>query len=255
MTRSSSAGIWAGCDGESRVRRLALLVWRAVEAQHQVSTRKLVDSAEEQALLEELIDRAKPPDPTGGRRHYLLTTPFRYPPLRHGSRFGTRGERGIWYGAEGVRTVFAEVAYYRFLFLDGTSADLGVVQTALTLFAVRISTAHGIDLTAAPFDRHRRQLSSRASYAETQRLGADMRGAGVAAFRYESARDVAGGVNVGVLDAAAFGRSRPSRLRTWHCTATRERVEMQKQDHFERASHAFPRTDFLVAGVLPSPAP
>src|SRR5215208_6155464 len=106
-----SSSIWTQCAGDSELRPLRLTPWRAVEAQHQVSTRKLVDSVEEQHLLEDLIDRAKPPDRTAGRVHYLLATPFRYPPLRHGSRFGTRFERGLWYGAESPRTMFAEVAY------------------------------------------------------------------------------------------------------------------------------------------------
>ena len=95
-----SSNIWTRCAGTSEFQPLALSPWRAVEAQHLVSTRKLVDSADEQILLEELIDRAKPPDRTGGTHHYLLSTPFRYPPLRHGSRFGSRHERGIWYGSE-----------------------------------------------------------------------------------------------------------------------------------------------------------
>ena len=127
-----SSSIWTQCAGDSELRPLRLSPWRAVEAQHQVSTRKLVDTLEEQQLLEELIDASKPPDATRGRLHYLLATPFRYPPLRHGSRFGTRQERGIWYGAETRRTLFAEVAYYRLIFLEGTRADLGAVVTQLT---------------------------------------------------------------------------------------------------------------------------
>jgi len=117
-----SSSIWTRCAGDSEIRPLHNSPWRVVEAQHQVSTRKLVDSAEEQALLEDLIDRVKPPDATGGRLHYLLFTPFRYPPLAHGSRFGGRHERGIWYGSVERRSAFAEVAYYRLLFLEGTQA-------------------------------------------------------------------------------------------------------------------------------------
>jgi len=83
-----SSSIWTQCAGDSRLRSLDVDAWRVVEAQHQVSTRKLVDTAAEQSLLEELIDGVKPPDRTGGALHYLLATPFRYPPLRHGSRFG-----------------------------------------------------------------------------------------------------------------------------------------------------------------------
>jgi hypothetical protein len=101
-------------------------------------------------LLEELIDRAKPPERTRGRMHYLLFTPFRYPPLRHGSRFGTRHERGIRYGSESLRTALAEVAYYRFLFLDATSADLAPLATELTAYSVRTRTQTGYDLFRPP---------------------------------------------------------------------------------------------------------
>src|SRR5215831_671335 len=132
-----SSSIWTRCAGDSELKQLRLAPWRSVEAQHQVSTRKLVDSVEEQMLLEELIDHVKPRDVTLGRLHYLLATPFRYPPLPHGSRFGGRHEPGIWYGSETRRTMFAEVAYYRLVFLDGTRADLGVITTQLTAFGVR----------------------------------------------------------------------------------------------------------------------
>ena len=133
-----SSNIWTRCAGDSELRALRASPWRAVEAQHQVSTRKLVDSADEQALLEELIDRAKPPDMTGGKTHYLLATPFRYPPLRHGSRFGTRHERGIWYGSETRAAVFAEVAYYRLLFLEGSRANLETWNCTATRESVEL---------------------------------------------------------------------------------------------------------------------
>lgn len=81
-----------------------------------------------------------------------------------------------------------------------------------------------------------------------------MREAGVEAFRYGSARDVQGGTNVGVFSPRAFGRNRPKRFETWHCVATRERVEVRKLDWFERVTHTFPRSDFLVSGQLPAPA-
>lgn len=247
------SSIWTQCAGDSEIRALRLAPWRAVEAQHQVSTRKLVDSAEEQELLEELIDEAKPPDPTAGRAHYLLATPFRYPPLRHGSRFGMRHERGLWYGSESRATAFAEVSYYRLLFLEGTHADLGMVTTQLTAFTVHVRTARGADLVVPPFDAHRAAIASPVRYADTQLLGSEMRAAGVEAFRYPSARDPAAGVNVGVFVPAAFGRAKPRELQTWHCTATRELVEFAKRDYFGREVHAFARQVFLVDGSLPSP--
>ena len=249
-----SSSIWTQCAGASEIRPLRRSPWRAVEAQHQVSTRKLVASVEEQELLEELIDGAKPPAAAPARIHYLLSTPFRYPPLRHGSRFGTRYERGLWYGSERRETVFAEVAYYRLVFLEGTAADLGTVTTQLTVFTVHVRTVRGVDLVVPPFASHRAAIASAVSYAQSQALGAAMREAGVEAFRYPSARDPDGGVNVGVFDPAAFGRARPRELETWHCTASPAGVELLKRDYFGRAAHRFERGQFLVADALPAPA-
>ena len=249
-----SSSIWTRCAGDSRLGALSLSPWRVVEFQHQSSTRKLVDSYEEHALLEEMIDRVKPPDQTGGRMHYLLFTPFRYPPLTHGSRFGGRRERGIWYGSEDRRTAFAEVAYYRMLFLEGTRAELGTVETALTAFIARVRTARGIDLVSPPFAEHRKVIASPTSYASSQALGTAMRAAGVEAFRYPSARDADDGVNVGVFVPAAFGNAKPRAVETWHCAATRIRVEVTRGDYSRREIFAFPREQFLVKGELPAPA-
>lgn len=249
-----SSSIWTRCAGDSEQRTLRLAPWRVVESQHQVSTRKLVDSADEQGLLEAFIDGVKPPDLTGGRLHYLLFTPFRYPPLRHGSRFGTRHERGIWYGSVTRRTAFAEVAYYRLLFLAGTSAVLDPLFTPLTVFSVRMRSGRAIDLVGPPFDAHRRAIASPVRYAATQALGGAMRASGVELFRYPSALAADGGVNVGAFSPAVFGSAKPHGFETWHCTATRDVVEVARSDWFTRETLVFPRGQFVVGGVLPAPA-
>jgi hypothetical protein len=248
------SSIWTQCAGVSEIGVLRLDAWRVVESQHQISTRKLVDSDSEQQLLEQLIEQAKPPVSVAANLHYLMFTPFRYPPLPHGSRFGTRAEPGIWYGSETLRGAFAEVAYYRLVFLEGTSADLGLLEAELSAFRVGIDSARSIDLTVLPFAQHRHILASPSQYAETQLLGRAMREAGVEAIRYDSARDVQGSVNVAVLAAVAFARSQPDRLESWHCVATQAHVEFMRRDYFQRSTHLFPRTDFLVRGLLPAPA-
>ncbi len=249
--------LWQSLDGARRVRRLSLTAVRAVEGQHRVSTRKLVDSDEEQRVLEELIDRGKPPLPRlpgVERLHYLLSTSFRYPPLRHGSRFGTRAEIGIWYGSCSHRTVFAEVAYYRLVFLEGTSAQLGRLMVELTAFEVAIAAKRGVDLTRSPFLEHAPQISSKTSYATSQRLGGDMREAGVQAFVFRSARDVEGGNNVGLFDPTAFVTRAPRKLETWLCVAEKSGAEVSRKDFFRRESFRYPRSDFEVRGKLPMPA-
>lgn len=250
-----SFNIWMQCAGASERRALRVTAWRVVEAQHQLSTRKLVDSAAEQELLEELIESVKPRNVASDKVHFLLFTPFRYPPLRLGSRFGTRHERGIWYGSEVQRTAFAEVSYYRLLFLQGTHADFDALSTTLTAFTTLMQSAQAVDLASAPFNTYHDRISSPNSYTESQALGAAMREDGIELFRYSSARDSQGGCNVAAFSHLVFHRAKPRNFETWHCTATQDLVEFLRPSFVgKRERLAFTRSQFEVDGVLPSPA-
>jgi hypothetical protein len=66
---------WTTPAVASEARPAALDLWRAVEAQHVASTMALVDTVAEQAVLERLIERSKPPVPRQVARlnlHWLL---------------------------------------------------------------------------------------------------------------------------------------------------------------------------------------
>ncbi len=254
-----SPSIWTRCAGRTRSTRIECRPWRVVEGQHLLSTRHLVDSAAEHDLLERLLDDAKPPLPKGpgfAGLHHLLFTPFRYPPLRHGSRFGTRGERSLWYGAEQLETAQAEYAYYRRVFFAGTTAWLLPNTIAVTAFRAGVETRRGIDLTRAPFEAHRGRLTSKREYAETQRLGGEMRGAGVEAVRYHSARCPKGGACLGLFTPAAFAARTPLRpAQNWQCTVTAQQdVEYRRQGVAGVERVDFPCATFLVDGELPQPA-
>lgn len=229
--------------------------WRVVEAQHVISTRKLVESDEEQALLEELLERAKPPMPPATEPlHYLLSAPFRYPPLRHGSRFATRFEPSLWYGSLELGTAFAEVAYYRLLFLEGTEAAIEPLVVELSAFQARVRTERFVDLCSETFASLHERLRAPASYADSQALGAALRAQGVEVFHFPSARDPDGGTNVGLFTPRVFARRRPTVPRTFRCVATKERVEIVRRDYFAHERHVFERSIFLVDGALPLPA-
>lgn len=263
-----SRSIWMRCEGSSKLRALDAEVWRVVESQHIVSTRKLVDSDAEQALLEELIEKVKPPMPPGpafANLHYLLMTPFRHPPLRYGSRFGTSSERGIFYGSLELSTCFAEVSYYRLLFLAGTTADLSPVTVELTAFAARAKTKRGVDLSRTPFRAFERDLTSKTSYRATHALGRDMRAAGVTMFYFVSARAPGRKKNVGVFEPCFTGGG-PKKLETWICTADVTKVELTKKTFgvglgAQRETRGetprtlrFERAHFEVAGALVTPS-
>ena len=249
--------IWTQCWGKSNFRQLNLTPWRIVEAQHVTSTRKLVDSEEEQQILEEEIDRVKPPlpDDTEFRgMHYLLFTPFRYPPLPHGSRFGTRQERSLWYGSEEVRTAQAEVAYYRLLFFAGSSAIFENTELRLTAFTASVFSETGIDLTTVPFSKFEKYISSKSDYSSSQKLGLQMRNDDVEVIRYVSARDRKKGINVALFTSKAFRSKNPTASQTWVCIAGSDRVEFTRSDLLSNEHAVFKKTDFVVDGKLPAPA-
>jgi hypothetical protein len=245
---------WAAVVGAARPLRLGGTLLRLVESQEQVATNALVRSLDRQAVLEDMLEATKPPRRRGtGPLHYLLATPFRYPPLKHGSRFGTRSEPSLFYGSRETRTVLAEAAYYRFVFWSGMArAPAGKLDTQHTLFGAAWRTEHGLQLQAPPFDRYRARLASPTDYRASQALGSAMRAAGIAAFEFVSARDPQGGLNVALFTPAAFARKAPVSQDAWLCELSGERVRF-------RAVHGgvpydFPRTLFEIDGRLPWPA-
>src|SRR3954464_5652255 len=106
---------WTPAALSSERRRLAGGCWRLVEAQHRVSTMKLVDTLAEQSLLETIVDASKPPlPPECVHLHYLLSTPFRYgAPYPAGSRFRRAGHTpGVFYASRATSTAVAELAFH-----------------------------------------------------------------------------------------------------------------------------------------------
>jgi hypothetical protein len=250
-----SRDIWTRCAGPSRVGPLTVAAWRVVEAQHAVSTRRLVDTLEEQKLLEEIVDGVKPPAPTAAEfdgLHYLLFTPFRHPPLRHGSRFGSPTERSLWYGAQRLETSLAEKAYYQFVFAAGTTAVLENLSCTWSAFQASVHTKRGVDLTAPAFADFQTAISSPGSYAATQPLGAAMRAAGVDAFQFTSARCPQRGTAIGLF-SPAFASRNPRPPQTWRCGLLGDRCEVRQVNTTRNTVLAFRRSDFEVNGVLPQP--
>jgi len=190
-----------------------------VEAQHVVSTLKIVDTLAEQERLEQLLEESKPPVPPECRRlHYLLSTPFRYgAPYPRGSRFRRAGlTPGVFYASQTVTTAVAEMAFARLLFFAESSATPWPANAIEhTAFQVRFHTKTGLDLAAAPFDCERAHWTDPADYEKCQALAETARVAGVQVIRYRSARDTAGGLNIALLTCAAFSALAPLERQTW----------------------------------------
>lgn len=227
---------------------------RLVESQEQVATNQLVGSLARQSVLEDLLEATKPAYRADcGQLHYLLATPFRYPPLRWGSRFGRRHEPSLFYAALDTHTVLCEAAYYRFLFWYGMAIPPPrKLDTQHTLFGVRYRTDLGLRLQDAPFSEQRAALTNPANYQESQTLGSLMRAQGIQAFEFISARDSDGGINIGLFTPLALADKQPIFQAAWLCELNGTHVRF-REGH-TKTLFEFSLDVFLINGALPQPA-
>lgn len=212
--------------------------WRAVEAQHVVSTMALVDTLAEQELLEEILESAKPDVPNAARGlHYLLATPFRYP-SPFGSRFRRPYEPGVLYGATAQRTACAELGYWRWRFLQDSPGLTQLQARPQTVFQF---SARGVtrDLRRSPYVARRDAWTHPHDYTACRQMADESRLAGVQIIRYQSVRDPEGGGCSAVLDPGAIAPPAPSELQTWYLLVRRERVRWWSEDRTDRVAFDF----------------
>jgi len=215
----------------------------------------LVDSLEEQLVLERLIDDVKPAIPPAARRlHYLLFTPFRYPPPPGGSRFRAGDDPGVFYGADAVRTACAELGYWRWRHLRDSPALAAMPQKAQTVFKVKVST-NGIDLRERPFARDAAQWTDPRRYDACQQIARTAREAGVGLVRYQSVRDPLHGGCGAVLAPAAFARPSPTEQQTWMLSVFRERVVWQRTHIVSAQTFEFTPADWGEGACDAHPRP
>ena len=211
------------------VRPLAAALWRGVEAQHVIASMRLVDSAAEQQVLEELLEASKPALPAGAQgQHYLIATPYRYRPP-HESRFRRAGTPGLWYGAEELETACAEVAYWKWRFLiDSAALAQQALHTQHTLFQAQVN-GPCVDLTTEPWSAAAKAWTHKTRYGACQQLADAARERGVAWVRYASARRPEGTCGAVLVPAAL--RLKPGfPQQTWACKTTRSGVYLRHDE-------------------------
>ncbi|NTF31154.1 RES family NAD+ phosphorylase [Rhizobium skierniewicense] len=214
-----SLPIWTPDALQSEKRAVSGHWWRLVEAQHQVSTMKLVDTVDEQSLLEDILEDSKrrfPPECAG--LDYLLATPFRYDAAYpHGSRFRRAGwTKGVYYASARVETALAEMAFYRLLFYaESPGTRLPANAAEYTAFSAEIGTRSAIDLTQPRLSGDAAAWTHPTDYAPCQALADTARAANVEAILYQSVRDPHGGLNMALLTPLAFEKKQPVERINW----------------------------------------
>lgn len=205
-------------------------VWRMVEAQHIASTMKIVDTRDEQDLLEALLESSKPAPPAAAQQlDYLLATPFRYDSLRGGSRFRGAADPGVFYGAESVRTAAAELGFWRWKFLKD-AADLERLEpVAHTAFKADVATTT-VDLRLEPFAKDEATWKHPSDYAATQAFARVAREANVGAILYPSVRDPQTGWCLVLLTPVGFAKSKPhAQTQTWFLAVSQNGVSWRRE--------------------------
>ncbi len=228
---------------------------RLVESQQQVATSQLCDSLEESDLLEDMLEtRSKPPYRADtAHLHYLLRTPWRYPPLRYGSRFSSPQEPSLFYGSLDRDTCLAESAYYRLRFHFDMAEPPHKIESQHTLFDTRYHSERGLRLQDPPFTRFAIALTHRQDYRVCQQLGTDLRQAGIEAFQFTSARAAHSGLNVALISPNALADTAPRHNAQWLCNTHTTGVSFISQGQ-PRLLKSFDLADFLHEGQLPHPA-
>lgn len=243
-----SLPIWTPDALSSELRGWTGPCWRLVEAQHYVSTLKLVDNLTEQALLEDILEASKPSIPLECRHlDYLLATPFRYGAIYpHGSRFRRAGRTaGVFYGAEQVETAVAEMVFYRLLFFaESPATPLPDNAAEYTAFRVTLNTSSALDLTTPALDADATQWLHPTDYAACQALADTAREIGTELIRFQSVRDPKGGANLAVMSCRAFATPAPEERQTWRIRLTE--TGAQAICAFPAAGLEFVRADFAA---------
>jgi RES domain len=217
---------WTRAGLSSSARSLSGICWRLVEAQHHVSTLKLVDTLDEQQQLEGLIEGSKPLLPPECRHlHYLLSTPFRYGAIYPtGSRFRRAGmTAGVFYAAQAPETAAAEITFHRLLFFAESPGTPWPTNPAeYTAFAAEYRTTKAIDLTRGRFRGKSAAWSHPTDYSHCQALAEAGRIASIEVIQYRSVRDPKHGMSLALLSCRAFAKREPVSLQTWriHLRAT-----------------------------------
>ncbi|WEK50531.1 MAG: RES family NAD+ phosphorylase [Candidatus Kaistia colombiensis] len=241
-----SSPIWTRVALSSEFKRFGGSCWRLVEAQHRVSTLKLTDTLAEQALLEDLIEDAKPAIPPECRHlDFLLATPFRYGAIYpYGSRFRRAGRTlGVYYAAEDPRTAVAEMAFYRLLFFAESPATPWPRDAAeYTAFSAEVATERLLDLTEPPLVADADLWTDRVDYQGCQAFADAAREVDAEVIRYQSVRDPARGGNLAILMCRAFGRPVPGERQTWRMRLSASGV--QALCEFPRQAVEFPPDAF-----------
>lgn len=247
--------------------RLLGRLYRIVESQEEVATHTLVDNLKKQEVLERLLEQSKPTRLAGSEKlHYLLATPFRYPPLPWGSRFGAVAANGIFYGSKTVTTLLAEAAYYRLIFFHAMDPPPATPVTSYhNIFSAKYHANPGIRLQDPRWQKYWGKLTDPGNYGFCQSLGLQLRRAQVSGLEVPAARALQAGlvdlppgnsegINVALFEPSALLKKPPTQIADVTAESHSSSVSFLLRLDEQIMTQNFTLEMFQVDGILPHPA-
>jgi hypothetical protein len=216
--------------------------YRVVESQARNSTRQLTDSDEEQEHLEDMVEKSKPPYVKGSETlNYLIKTPFRYPPLKEGSRFGNKYEHGIFYASLELKTALCEKAFWVLNVLLDSEEEFAPFFPPITSFKVNVTSAKTLDLTKGKWLKEKNKISNPKSHTHSQKIGDAARDKKVEVIKFFSAREE-GGINLAVLTPNVFLQKKPKQQK--HLSVYVDQKNVSFTCDVSNIKHSFSVDDF-----------
>lgn len=211
--------------------------WRGVETQYIAASMKLVDTLEEQALLEQLLESSKPPTAQSATsKHYLLLSPFRYFP-QHSSRFRPGQQSGLWYGSSTLPGACSEIAYWRMRFIQDSAGLVtdGELVTEHTFYQACVR-GRAINLMSHPWVQLSHLWKHASDYSATHKLAEAATAAAIDWIQYESVRAPSCALAAALTPDAVFADNATleQSRQEWICKATRDTVMMIRKSGSER---------------------
>lgn len=194
-------------------------MWRLVNKEGKSSTSKVVDTAEEVDVLEELVYQSKDINQVEtGKLHRLIATPFQMRDPKNLSRFRGPYDPGVLYAADSFQCAAAEKSFRQVLVLRNSPDMVRIGPSRHTGIQISIKTKV-VDVRLAPYKKDAKIFSHPENYDKTQEFGRIAREAGVGGIVYRSVRSPTAGRCIAVLTPKAVAKPNPiSSDENWELT-------------------------------------
>lgn len=226
-------------------------IYRFSRANKYGSLSRLTDSEDQKKILKRKLfpEEFNSNDNFNDLENFLLE-PFKLPPLKYGSRFGSENEKGIFYASCDIITALYESVYYLFVFIKDSNMPLKPYFVTYNSFSVGLKTSNNLDLTVSEWKNLKYKISDPSSWQYSQDIGKKAREADFDSISYYSSRKDSG-VNIAVLKDGVFLNKKPQDFIYWEGYINNDYITFQSSPSQVRV---FKKSDFMIEGNFPLPS-